>query len=208
MSEIFGIEFDKHIYKSLLEDIDFKDQRSLLSNRNNSNKIQFLIQEFPSLLARPDFINIFSYIIEFLNSNASANEIFDGLVKLLKLSYENQFKVMMCFFYSQNGKFNEDLKTIFSNKCAEIMKEAKPEQLTKGTIQGVLLVINSVEEFKHDEFLKGQFMNFLLNKQAKTPEVKDYDEFIEVLLLLIYLKFRNLTQLQKLMKSLLNLKNY
>jgi hypothetical protein len=180
MSEIFGIEFDKHIYKSLLEDIDFKDQRSLLSNRNNSNKIQFLIQEFPSLLSRPDFINIFSYIVEFINTNASATEIFDGLIKLLKLSYENQFKILLSFFYSQNPKFYDDVKTLFLNKCHEVQKDSKSDQLTKPTIQTLILLINCVDEFKQENFLKTTFMSFLLNKQTKSTDIKDHEEFIEV----------------------------
>jgi len=189
MSEIFGIEFDKHIYKSLLEDIDFKDQRSLLSNRNNSNKNQFLIQEFPSLMARPDFINIFSSIIEFINTSASANEIFDGLVKLLKPNYENQFKIIISFFYAQNPKFSDDIRNLFTNKCYEVHKDSKSDQLTKNTIQILALLINSIEDFRNDNFLKTTFMGFLLNKQMKTSEVKNFadvrehNEFVEVIIL-------------------------
>ncbi len=180
MSELFGLEFDKHIYKSLMEDIDFKDQRSLLNNRNNSTKVQFLIQEFPSLLSRPDFINIFSYIVEFMNTTASATEIFDGLVKLLKLSYENQFKILISFFYSMNQNNKDDVKNIFFNKCNEIMKDSKSDQLSKQTIQMIILIINSYEEFKYDNFLKNTFINFLLNKQMKSMEAKDHEEFIHV----------------------------
>ena len=62
LSEIFGIEFDKHIYKSLLEEIDFRDQKLLEKNKNTSNKLQFLIQEFPNFLKKPDFINLFSQV--------------------------------------------------------------------------------------------------------------------------------------------------
>ena len=36
MSEIFGIEFDKHIYKSLFDEIDFKDMKALLANKTGS----------------------------------------------------------------------------------------------------------------------------------------------------------------------------
>ena len=62
MSEIFGVEFDKHIYKSLFDEIDFKDTKALLANKNSSNKVQYFIHEFPSLIDRPDFINIFSQV--------------------------------------------------------------------------------------------------------------------------------------------------
>jgi len=201
MSEIFGIEFDKHIYKSLLEDIDFKDQRGLVSSRNNSNKIVFLVQEFPGLLARPDFISIFSHIMEYNNSNATAAEFFEGLVKLLKLNIENQFKILLSFFYSGNPKYQEDAKVLFMNKCVEIHKEFKSDQLTKQTIQMIILLINSHEEMKQDSFLKTQFLSYLLNKQLKysnnsqgnqnnnlNPEVED---FTEVLLIYIISLYRN-----------------
>ena len=58
MSEIFGIEFDKHIHKSLFDEIDFKDSKALLANKNVTNKLQYFIQEFPVLLERQDFLNI------------------------------------------------------------------------------------------------------------------------------------------------------
>jgi hypothetical protein len=67
MSEIFGIEFDKHIYKSLFDEIDFKDLKALQNNKNTSNKIQYFIQEFTTLLERQDCINILSQVRRSLN---------------------------------------------------------------------------------------------------------------------------------------------
>ena len=67
LSEIFGIEFDKHIYKSLLEEIDFNDQKFFEKNKINSNKLHFLMNEFPNFLKKPNFINIFSQVYIYNN---------------------------------------------------------------------------------------------------------------------------------------------
>lgn len=62
MSEIFGVEFDKHVYKSIFDDIDFKDPKALIANKNASYKVQTFLMEFPTLFDRPDFCNIFAQV--------------------------------------------------------------------------------------------------------------------------------------------------
>jgi hypothetical protein len=185
MSEFFGIEFDKHIYKSLLEDIDFRDQKTFLNNRNFSNKMQFLMQEFPALLSRSDFINIFTNILDYNTLNASAAEIFDGLHKICKLSYEFQFKILLSFFFCHNQRFKEDIKKIFLNKCTEFSKESSSDKLTKPTITQIILIIHSSEELRREELLMN-FISFLVlpnntkfTNNSKSSELKEQEEFIE-----------------------------
>lgn len=189
MSEIFGIEFDKHIYKNLFDEIDFRDLKSLLGNKTGSNKQQYFIQEFPSLLDRPDFTNIFSQILMTTINQSSASEIFEGLCKLLRLSYENQFKIIISFFYSMNDRFTEDLKTIFITKCQEFQKEGKQDQLTANTVQTLMLLINSVDAFKNDFYFTNTFINYLattqnqiisqVNRQDDLKQISDVENLIE-----------------------------
>jgi hypothetical protein len=105
-------------------------------------------------------------------NKCSALEIFDGLNKLMKLSYENQFKILISFFYSMNGKLLEDTKNIFIAKCQELHKEGKIDQLSKNTVETITLLINSVDVLKSDSFFTNTFINFLINTQNKA---EDYD---------------------------------
>ncbi len=107
-------------------------------------------------------------------NKCTAIEIFDGLNKLLKLSYENQFKLLISFFYSMNDRFLEDTKNIFITKCQEFHKEGKVDQLTKSTIETITLLINSVDVLKSDGFFTNTFISFLINTQNK-PEEFDFE---------------------------------
>ena len=176
MSEIFGIEFDKHIYKSLFDEIDFKDLKSSTANKSGSNKQQYFIQEFPTLLDRPDFINIFSQILMTSSNQSTASEIFEGLSKLLRLSLENQFKLIISFFYSMTDKFVEEAKAIFAVKSQELLKEGKYDQLSANTVQTLMLLINSIDLFKNDSFFANTFINFLsITQNQSTNSTRQQD---------------------------------
>ena len=103
MSEIFGMDFDKGLYKLLFEEIDFKDVKNLLNTKNA--KTQYFLQEFSSLLGKPNFINIFSEILRNTENTNLVNEIIDGLNKVVKLSIDNQIKLLISFIFSGNEKY-------------------------------------------------------------------------------------------------------
>lgn len=168
MSEIFGIEFDKHIYKSLFDEIDFKDLKGLMANKNAPNKLQYFVQEFPALVERPDFTNIFTHILYTTSNQSTAYEIFEGLNKMARLSQENQFKILVSFIYSMNERFQEDTTNILITKCQELHKEGKSDQLSHSTVQSLLLLINSLDALKNDTFLTSTFTNFLVNTQGQS----------------------------------------
>jgi hypothetical protein len=107
-------------------------------------------------------------------NKCSAAEIFEGLNKLIKLSYENQFKILISFFYSMNDRFLEDTKNLFIAKCQELHKEAKADQLSKNTAEAITLLINSVDILKSDIFFTNTFTSFLINTQNK-PDEFDYE---------------------------------
>ena len=56
------MDFDKQVFKSLFDDIDFKDIKSLQANKNSSNKLQYFFHEFPNLIEKREFINLFSQV--------------------------------------------------------------------------------------------------------------------------------------------------
>ena len=116
--------------------------------------------------------------------NCSAREIFEGMTKLLKLNIENQFKILVAFFISMNEKFQKDAITIFTAKCNEFHKDPKFDQLSKDTVQHIILLINSVPELKEDNFLKSTFNSYLIIENPIFKEEIDFKEdnldYIEV----------------------------
>ena len=180
MSELFGIEFDKHIYKSLFDEIDFKDLKSATANKSGSNKQQYFIQEFPTLLERLDFTNIFSQILMTSGNQSTASEIFEGLSKLLRLSLENQFKLIISFFYSMTEKFVEEAKNIFIVKSQELLKEGKYDQLSPNTVQTLMLLVNSIDLFKNDTYFTNTFINFLSITQNQSKSTTHQQELKQI----------------------------
>jgi hypothetical protein len=133
------------------------------------------------LLDRNDFTNIFSQILMTTNNTSNAGEIFEGLNKMMRLSYENQFKIIISFFYSMNEKFIEDSRSIFINKCQEMHKEGKPDQLTANTVQTIMLLINSMEMLKNDSFFTNTFINFLSTTQGQLQNSSSVSEELKQL---------------------------
>lgn len=126
MNEIFGVEFEKNLYKTILEELDFKDFKAPV-NSTKSPKVQYLIQEFPSLLERNDFLNIFSSILDttVLNpaNKVTAFDFFDCLFKLCKLNTENQLKLLISMNFTSNEVIQKEAGKVFASKCKEIEKE-------------------------------------------------------------------------------------
>ena len=98
-------------------------------------------------------------------NKSSINEIFEALNKILKLSFENKFKIIIAFMYSMNERFQEDAKNLFISKCNELHKEGKNDQLSKSTIENISLIINSVDSLLNDSFYTEVFLNFLIESQ-------------------------------------------
>ena len=138
MAEVFGPDFDKKLHKSLFEEINFKEIKTILNNK--SGKGQYFIQEFPQFVDREDFINIFSEILMDTSTENSTQEINEGLNKICKLSVENQIKILISFIFSGNDKF-KDAKGMLISKCKELQKEGKTEHFSESTLQTLLLIL-------------------------------------------------------------------
>ena len=107
-------------------------------------------------------------------NKSTANEIFEGMVKILKLSFENQFKIIISFLYSMNDKYQDEIKNIFISKCTDLHKENKVDHLSKSMVDNITLIVHSVDVLKNDNFLTNTFISFLINTQNKSEEL-DYE---------------------------------
>lgn len=101
-------------------------------------------------------------------NKSTANEIFENMVKIMELSFENQFKIIISFIYSMNDRFQKDVENIFISKCTELVKENKFDQLSKSMFDNITLIVHSNDVLKNDNFLTNTFMNFLINTQNKS----------------------------------------
>lgn len=129
-------------------------------------------------------------------NKSTASEIFEGLVKILKLSYENQFKLIISFLYSMNDKYQEDIKNIFITKCTDLHKDGKFDQLSKSMVDNITLIVHSDDILKNDNFLTNTFISFLMNTQNKSEdldfEYKSNDPS----------EYKQIEELEKLMKNI------
>ena len=143
MSELFGLDFDRNLHLILFNDIDFKDPKSL--QKSKDRKIDYFLQDFPQFIDRADFIEIFSRILMDTKNQGSANEIFNCLNKKFKLNIENQMKLIISFIMSDTDKYLEEAKNLLLEKCNEIYKEKKLNNLTESTINSLLGVLDFIK---------------------------------------------------------------
>ena len=177
MSEIFGSEFDRSLHKSLFDEIDFREIKTLLNSK--SSKTQYFIQEFPQFIERPDFISLFSEILMSTENSSTTQEIYDGLSKMTKLSYENQFKILISFIFSGNERFVSDAKTILLNKCGEIQKEGKIDQLSENTVQTLIMILGTFDENEKESI---DMVNFLeATSIHETDDIKQISDIEKML---------------------------
>ncbi|MCQ2816357.1 MAG: DUF3819 domain-containing protein [archaeon] len=148
MSEFFGSDFEKRLYKSLFDEIDFEELKPIQNCKNI--KTQYFLQEFSVLLYRPNFISFFSEILMNTENTFSVKEIFDSLNKAIKMPYEQQMKILISFMLSNVERFVSDGKAIALSKIKDIQKEGKVDQLSQSTIQTLLLVLGSFDDSAND----------------------------------------------------------
>ena len=101
---------------------------------------------------------------------SAPKEIFEGLTKILKSNFEFQFKILISFLKSNKEKFIKDAMIIFPSKCLEIFNSKLDISFSNETIQNIIFVIKSNEEFKNDNFLKTNFISFLITMSSNNTE--------------------------------------
>ena len=212
MCEFFGEEFEKNIYKCILEELEYKDYKSPL-NSNKISKVQYLLQEFNNLLDKENFVDYFASILDItkLSTHNKVNsfEFFECISKILKLNIENQLKIILSMNLSNNSIFknNNEAAKVLANKCYEIEKEFE-HKFDINTLQNLLILAqdNCKEDCKFIEILnydihKKMFNNFEESQNFLNNEyAKSYN----------YSKFNNANNSNYNMEitSLNNLQNY
>jgi len=85
----------------------------------------------------------------------------------MKLTYEGQFKIIFSFFNSNCQRLLEDTKALFISKCQDLYRESKSDQLSKSSIDTIVLLINSFDDLKNDSFFSTTLFSVLMNSHRK-----------------------------------------
>ena len=148
MSEFFGSDFDRNLHLILFNDIDFKDPKTF--QKTKDRKIEYFLQDFPQFIEKPDFVEVFSRILMDTKNPGSASEIFNGLNKKFKLNIENQMKLLISFIMSDTERYQEEARNIILEKCKEIYKDKKLNNLTESTINTLLTILDLIKSEEDD----------------------------------------------------------
>ena len=140
LSNLFGLEFDKGLYIILFDEVDFKDSKALLNSKNL--KVQYFFQTFPKDIEKDNFINFFAEILMRTKNSNTIREIMDSLQNILKLTDENQLKILLSFVLSKNPKYYNDALSYLYNKCKELEKNKKMSKINPTLSQDIILILS------------------------------------------------------------------
>ena len=149
MSEVFGTDFYRDLHLILFNDIDFKDQKTF--QKTKDRKVEYFLQDFPQFIERPDFIEIFSRILLETKNQGSANDIFNGFNKKFKFNIENQMRLLISFIMSDSERYQEEARKILIEKCKEIYKDKKLNNLTESTVNTLLTILDMIKSEEEEE---------------------------------------------------------
>ena len=140
LSNLFGIEFDKGLYIIMFDEIDFKDSNALLNSKNL--KVLYFFETFKKDIEKEKFCNFFAEILMKTKNSNTVKEIMDYFQKNLKLTDENQLKILLSFIFSKNQKYLNDGIYYLYTKCKELEKENKLSKINPQLSQDIILILS------------------------------------------------------------------
>ena len=117
LSKLLGIEFDKGIYTLIFDQVDFKDPKIFLNS--NSIKYKYFLKIFPKDINHEKFVNFFSEILMRTRNNNSTKEILETLNSLIKLTEENQLKILLSFVLSKKPNYYNEAILLLANQIKQ-----------------------------------------------------------------------------------------
>ena len=121
LSKLLGIEFDKGLYILIFDQIDFKEPRLFLNS--NSLRYQYFLKILQRDITKEKFVNFFSEILMKTRNNNSPKEIIETLISLIKLTEENQLKILLSFVLSKNPNYYNEAILLLANQIKLLEKQ-------------------------------------------------------------------------------------
>ena len=176
LSKLLGLEFDKGIYSLIFDQLDFKDPKLFM----NSNQIRYhyFLKIFPKDLKHNKFVNFLAEILMRTRNNNNANEIFDTLNKLMKLTDEDQFKILLAFILSKNPNYFNDAMTLMCNKIKKMENENLVHKIDPKLSQDILSILSNKKNVKISQDINLHEFNTLsknkeqINQDNKSESMK------------------------------------
>ena len=140
LSQSFGKDFDKGLYVLLLDSIDFKDAVNFINSKNI--KIQYFLADFQKNINKEDFINFLAEVFMKTKNSNTVKEIFEGLVKVLKINDEEQLKILLSFVLSKNPRYLNDSLYLLNKKCVEIENDKKTDLISPSISKDIVLILS------------------------------------------------------------------
>ena len=171
LSKLLGLEFDKGIYSLIFDQLDFKDPKLFM----NSNQIRYhyFLKIFPKDLKHNKFVNFLAEILMRTRNNNNANEIFDTLNKLMKLTDEDQFKILLAFILSKNPNYFNDAMTLMCNKIKKMENENLVHKIDPKLSQDILSILSNKKNVKISQDINlHEFNTLAKNKEQISQDNK------------------------------------
>ena len=163
LSSLFGIEFDKGLYIILFDEADFKDSKTVFNTKNI--KVQYFFKIFQKDIEKDNFVNFFAEILMRTKNSNTVKEIMDCFEKILKLTDENQLKILLSFVLSKNQKYLNDALFYLYNKCKDLEKENKMSKINPSLSQDIILILSRKKNKIIPSTEKNKNINEIQNKE-------------------------------------------
>ena len=140
LSKILGIEFDKGLYILIFDQIDFKEPRLFLNS--NSLRYQYFLKILQRDITKEKFVNFFAEILMKTRNNNSPKEIMETLKSLIKLTEENQLKILLSFVLSKNPNYYNEAILLLANQIKQLEKQNIIDKIEPKLSQDILFILS------------------------------------------------------------------
>ena len=150
LSKLLGVDFDKGIYTLIFDQLDFKDPKVFMNS--NNIRYQYFLKIFPKDLKNDKFVNFLAEILMRTRNNNKASDIYDTLNKLMRLTDEEQLKILLAFILSKNQNYYNDAMTLMYNKVKKMESENLIRKIDPKLSQDILSILSNKKnvKIKHD----------------------------------------------------------
>jgi hypothetical protein len=179
LSKLLGYEFDKGIYSLIFDQVDFKDPKLFTST--NSFKYQYFLEIFPKDIKQEKFVNFFAEILMRTRNNNKAQEILVTLTKSLRLTDEDQFKILLGFILSKNTNYYNDAMILLYNKVKEMENENTLNKIDPKLSQDILSILSNKKNVKIKNDINLLKFNTISKKKEKGSKKSDKLKLLSML---------------------------
>ena len=143
----FGIAAEKYMFSVLLQDIEFKDPRTISSSKDQF-KVMFLVSAMQTYSLKPAFLDYFSQIFP----SGDIEEFFDIFTKILSLPAVTQLIIAVSLSLSSTPHVARAGVGILKSKLNNYLQTQKPQKIPSYAFHCILYLLKSSSEFSENTY--------------------------------------------------------